>query len=75
MKVRKMTMIFVMIVIVAIVIYDVYALVTGGTEASISYLLMTWGYNYPVFSFAMGFVMGHLFWRIRNVSGTDKLGK
>lgn len=74
MKWQKATMIFIGIIILAIAAWDIFVLVDGGTESSISYVLMTWAYKYPVFTFMMGFVMGHLFWRIRNVKGTDKLG-
>lgn len=66
----KKTVIFIMLTIVAIAIYDVLAISGGGTEASISHQIIMWSYQYPTFTFAMGFVMGHLFWPIRY---TDKL--
>jgi len=64
---RKHTVIFVMFTIVSIALYDVYAINQGGTEASISHLLITWSYEFPAFTFLMGFTMGHLFWKIRAV--------
>lgn len=69
---NKATVIFVFVVIVAIGVYDVLAIQGGGTEASISHLLITWSYKYPAFTFLMGFTMGHLFWLI---SPTKKLNE
>ena len=69
---KKMTVLFVMIIIVAIAVYDAIAITKGGTEASISHLLITWSYEFPAFTFAMGFTMGHLFWKIRDVKKEKK---
>lgn len=63
---RKATAIFIAAVFLAIVIYDVLAIVGGGTEASISHTLTVWSYRFPAFTFFMGFIMGHLFFRIRD---------
>jgi hypothetical protein len=71
---RKYTLIFVVATIVLIGIYDVLAISQGGTEASISHLLIEWSYNHPVFTFIMGFAMGHLFWRIRSTKRLNDLG-
>jgi len=72
---QKTTMIFSLIIFVLIAVYDVFAIYKGGTEASISYLIIVWSYEYPVFTFATGFLMGHLFWRVRNVGKlSDKQG-
>lgn len=73
MNIRKQTMIFVAVVIAAIIVYDIYAIVMGGTEASISHLLITWSYQHPVFPFVMGFTMGHLFWRMRQTKELNDL--
>lgn len=67
---KKWTAIFVGAVIVAIGVYDVIAISGGGTEASISHMLITWSYKYPAFTFLMGFAMGHLFWRMRSTKET-----
>ena len=67
MDIKKLTVYFIFVTILVIVGYDLYAVYTGGTEATISYVIMTWSYSFPSFSFAMGFLMGHLFWRIRPV--------
>lgn len=70
---RKATQIFVAFMIVAIAVYDVYAIMKGGTEASISHLMIVWAYKYPAFPFTMGFVCGHLFWRMPETKETAKV--
>lgn len=70
MDIKKITIIFVMVIIVCIAGYDVFAILKGGTEASISHLLISWSYEYPAFTFLFGFTCGHLFWRLK----TDKKG-
>ena len=61
---KKYTVIFIGTVIFSIIIYDITTMINGGVETSISYTMIHWGYDYPVFAFVMGFVMGHLFWKI-----------
>ena len=61
------TAIFMGIIMGIIILYDVYAVLNGGIESSISFLLIGWSYEYPSFTFLMGFTMGHLFWKIRAV--------
>lgn len=70
-QLKKMTAIFIVVIILLIAGFDAYVLIEGGTEASISYTMFTWSKEYPVFTFAMGFTMGHLFWRIRSVKPGD----
>jgi len=65
MSLKKKTVYFIALTIMLIAIWDVYAIVNGGTEASISHTMIVWSYKYPAFTFLMGFVMGHLFWRVR----------
>lgn len=58
-------------------VYDIYAISNGGTEASISYMMYEWSYKYPIFTWSMGFIpglfVGHFWWRIRDTDGTKKL--
>jgi hypothetical protein len=63
---KRWTIIFISATFVSIAIYDVLAISGGGTEASISHTLIVWSYKYPVLTFCFGFVMGHLFWRVRD---------
>jgi hypothetical protein len=63
MNIKKTTKIATISLIGLILIYDIYAYVKGGQEATISYLIITdWSKNYSAFTFGIGFVMGHLFW-------------
>ncbi len=75
MNIRKLTASVVMLTIVVLALYDVYAFTEGGTEGTISHLLMTWGYNYPMVPFVGGVLVGHFWWRIREVKGYENLGK
>ena len=62
-KIRKITGIVIALTVATLGLYDVYAFMEGGTEGTISHVINSWSYNYPAFTFAMGFLMGHLFWR------------
>lgn len=53
--------------------YDMYVLYLGGTEETISHLVFTWTYDYPIFTFACGMLCGHLFWRIRDTKKTKEI--
>jgi len=72
-KFQKMTRIFIGLVVLAILVFDVYVMVVGGTGTTISHEMIVWAYKYPVFPFLMGLVMGHLFWRMPSTSDTDKV--
>lgn len=70
---KKWTALFIAIVLLAIAGYDVIAISGGGTEASISHMMITWSYKYPAFTFMVGFAMGHLFWRMRGTAETQAI--
>jgi hypothetical protein len=57
------------VLILAILIYDAVAIHFGGTEASISSLIINAAYNMPFMVFCIGFssgiLFGHLFWRMK----------
>jgi len=79
MNIKKMTLFFIIACIFVIIIYDVYAIYIGGTEASISSTIIVWSYNMPLVPFAAGVLCGHLFWRMRENKDTtvviDKVDK
>jgi len=56
-----------------LVIYDIYAIHIGGTESSISSVLINFSYKMPMFTFFCGFICGHLFWRMRSNKDTMKI--
>lgn len=63
-KWKSYTVFFVVLTIISIAVWDCVAIFFGGKEASISATFIVWSYKYPSFVFLMGFVMGHLFWRM-----------
>jgi hypothetical protein len=73
MDIKKLTVYFIGLCVLAIIGYDVYAIIKGGTEASISYTIYSWSYKYPIFTFACGVLAGHFFWRIRDTKGTKQI--
>jgi hypothetical protein len=76
-KTKFVTFVIIPIFVVLILGYDVYAILEGGTEASISSLVITSAYKMP-FMVAMiclflGILIGHLFWRMRGNKDTREL--
>lgn len=63
---RLKTVIFIAATIVSIAVFDVYIIIEGGREASISHTLIEWSHEYPSVPFLIGFTMGHLFWRMKS---------
>jgi len=59
--------------LVGLVLFDVVALVIGGTEATISSVVIDASYKQPFLPFGVGFfvgiVSGHLFWRFGGKNG------
>ena len=66
------------VLIVLILIYDAVAIMNGGTEASISSLIITMAYKMPFMVFCIGYfsgvLTGHLFWRMKGNKDTKELG-
>jgi len=65
------------LMIIGVLIYDVFAISEGGTEASISSLLISWSYKMPFLTWSLGFfpgvLVGHLFWRMKGNKDTIEL--
>ena len=78
MNIKTKTSIFIWIFVILgtliAVGYDIYAMMQGGTEATISFTVYKWSYQYPIFTFACGFfpgvLVGHFFWKIRDTETT-----
>ena len=63
MNVKMITQYFIALSILVILGYDVFAYIQGGSEATVSSIIINeWSRDYPAFTFLMGFTMGHLFW-------------
>ena len=59
---KNITKIIILSAIVILGVYDIIALIGGGTEATISYIILAESRRNPAIPFAFGFLMGHLFW-------------
>lgn len=62
----KKTVIFILLMVVAIVVFDFYIIAVDGKTESISSYIIKWSCEYPSISFLTGFVAGHLFWRMKD---------
>jgi len=67
----------IVLAVVIILIYDAIAIMGGGTEASISSLIITLSYKQPLVpalvGWFIGLLMGHLFWRMKGNDDTRAL--
>lgn len=69
---KKLTGNVIALFIIGLIIYDIVVFILHGQEATVSHLIITdWSRNYPVFTFAVGFIMGHFFWRLRPKRSID----
>ena len=71
--IKKITVYFIAALFFLITIYDVFAIVKGGVEASISHTMIIWAYKFPIFPFFMGVLCGHLFWRMGDTKETKAI--
>ena len=70
---KRYTIIFIATMFIAIAAYDVLTISQGGMETSISHTMIEWSYKYPIFTFLMGVVCGHLFWRMSDTKATKEI--
>ena len=64
--IKKSTVIFIVTSLVVIVAYDVWAVIAGGIESTISEVVWSWSIRRPIIPFAAGIVCGHFFWQTRD---------
>jgi len=62
MKIKLFTGCVIVGAILALGAYDVYALISGGVEATLSRVTLRTALNHPIVPFAAGILCGHLFW-------------
>lgn len=60
----KKTVVFILFMVTAIIVFDFYIIFNEGATESISAYLIRWSHEYPSIPFLIGFVAGHLFWRM-----------
>jgi len=65
MKPLYRTMIIIALVIVGLIAYDAYTIIYDGIDASVSQVIINWTYEYPIFTFSMGVLFGHLMWQMK----------
>ena len=70
---KKITSVMLAVLVLLLAVYDVIAIQKGGTEASISSVLINFSYRMPIFTFTTGVIVGHLFWRMRTNKDTKHL--
>jgi predicted permease len=58
----NLTLIFIVVVVVAIAAFDVFIIIKKGKKESISAHIIRASHNYPLIPFLLGIVCGHLFW-------------
>lgn len=63
---NKITLWFIAAVAALVVVYDSVIISLSGKEASVSWSLIQLSYQYPMIVFCLGFVCGHLFWRMKD---------
>ena len=67
------------LIVIIILGYDVFAIAKGGTEASISSLLISSAYRMPFMVYIIGLfngiLIGHLFWRMKANKDTSVFDK
>ena len=63
MTVKQVTYIIIVATIVALGGYDIYAIIEGGAQSTISCVVINAAYKYPIIPFAVGVLCGHFFWR------------
>ena len=58
----KLTLAYVLTLIVATILFDAVQYARGGWEWTISYLVLTRSIRHPIIPFVLGVIIGHLFW-------------
>lgn len=56
------TVIFIIFLVAAIAVFDVWVIIKKGKQESISAYIIRWSKQYPSIPFLLGYVMGHLTW-------------
>jgi hypothetical protein len=63
----NLTIAFIMFLVVVIAVFDVYIIAKKGKQESISAHIIRMSHKYPSIPFLIGFVAGHLFWKMSDV--------
>ena len=58
----NITQIIVILSVLFIIIFDIIIYKMRGVESTVSRIVLYWAKEYPIIPFAVGVVIGHLFW-------------
>jgi len=65
MKLKNLTKVFLVGIMLIILFFDLWLVIFGGVESTISYIIYQWSFSYPLFTFLFGVICGHLFGQIK----------
>ena len=63
---KAITAYFIILTVVTWIAYDAWVIMSKGKEASISWVMIEYSYEYPIGVFLLGLLFGHLFWRMKD---------
>lgn len=69
----NITIIFITLTVVAWIAFDLYIIAKKGKYFSISASIIRATYKYPMIPFLVGFLCGHLFWKMNDKDIYKKL--
>jgi hypothetical protein len=72
---KQKTILVIALTVFLLIVWDIYAILIGGKESSISSVMVVYSYDYPIIPFLFGVLCGHFFWRLRANRDTEKLDK
>lgn len=61
---EQVTIAVIVATIVSLIAYDVYAVLRGGKEATISGVIAQFSHKFPIIAFAGGLLCGHFWWPV-----------
>jgi hypothetical protein len=64
----NITIAFIIFLVVIIAVFDVWVIAKKGKQESISAHIIRLSHKHPSIPFLVGFVAGHLWWRMNDVS-------
>lgn len=68
-----MTLVFVLLIVFIIAVFDIYVILKKGKYHSISAFIIRSSRQYPSIPFLIGFVCGHLFWSMDTSDWKDQV--
>jgi hypothetical protein len=70
---KTLTTIIIVAITAFLIVWDVYAILKGGVESSISSIIIVHSHEYPILPFAFGVLCGHFFWRMKPNKDTKEI--